>query len=188
MRFALSCITLALRFAGTFSWAQSCPLLGPAYPAATDVASPAFIAAKAEFDEALASNTQINKEKVFFAIEIYSSYSKDAGSIHRYYNTPLAQNGAVNVGPDTLFRINSISKVMAVYTMLSKLSYKYWYEPVTKYIPELANIQAQDVTDVDWSEVTLGSLASQISGISRDCMIRVQLLFLPRVLITNLAL
>jgi hypothetical protein len=84
MRFTLSCITLALGFASTFSWAQNCPLLGPAYPAATNVASPAFIAAKAKFDEALASNTQIDKEKVFFAIEIYSSSSKDAGSIHRY--------------------------------------------------------------------------------------------------------
>ncbi|KAK4154675.1 beta-lactamase/transpeptidase-like protein [Chaetomidium leptoderma] len=181
MRFASSCVTLALGFISTFSWAQNCPLLGPAYLAATDVASPAFIAAKAKFDDAVASSTQINKEKVFFAVEIYSSGSKDAGSIHRYYNTPPAQNGAVNVGPDTLFRINSISKVVTVYTMLSKLSYKYWHEPVTKYIPELANAQPQDVSDVDWSEVTLGSLASQISGISRDYALRDASSVLPAV-------
>lgn len=169
MRSTLSGITLALALAGTLSWAQNCPLLGPAYPAATNVTCLTFIAAKAKFDKALASNAQIDRDKVFFAIEIYSTRSKDAGSIHRYYNTPPAHSSAVSVGPDTLFRVNSISKVMTVYTMLSKLSYKYWHEPVAKYIPELANMQPQDVRDVDWSEVTLGSLASQISGISRDC-------------------
>lgn len=169
MRYMIPRITLALGLAGTFGWAQNCPLLGPAYPSPTDLVSPAFVAAKAKFEEALASSTQMDKDKVSFAIEIYSSRSKDAGPIHRHYNT--AQNGSVKVGPDTIFRIHSISKVVTVYTMLSKLGYGYWHEPVTKYVPELANSQMQDtIHDVDWSEVTLGSLASQISGISRDCM------------------
>ncbi|GAB1314475.1 hypothetical protein MFIFM68171_04685 [Madurella fahalii] len=168
MRLALSVITLAFGFASIFCSAQNCPLLGPAYPAATDVASRAFIEAKAKFDEALVSNTQINRTTISFAIEIYSSRSTDADPIHRYYNTAATQNASVNVGPNTLFRIHSISKLVTVYTMLSKLSYKYWHEPVTRYVPELANSQIQDVvSDVDWSEVTLGSLASQISGISR---------------------
>ncbi len=172
MRFTLSHIALIVGLVSTLCCAQNCPLLGPAYPAATDVAAPAFLAAKAKFDEGLASNSQIDRDGVSFAIEIYSARSKPAGSIHRYFNTATAQNGSVTVGPDTLFRIHSISKVVTVYTMLSKLSYQYWHEPVTKYIPELANRRTQDIVrGVDWSEVTLGSLASQISGISRDCTV-----------------
>lgn len=170
MRFIRSHIAVIVGLVGTLCCAQNCPLLGPAYPAATDLASPAFSAAKAKFDKALASHTQIDQDGVSFAVEIYSSRSKRAGSSYRHFNTATAQKGSVTVGPDTLFRIHSISKVLTVYTMLSKLSYQYWHEPVTKHIAELANSQIQDaVSDVDWREVTLGSLASQISGISRDC-------------------
>jgi CubicO group peptidase (beta-lactamase class C family) len=179
MRFTRLHIAATVGLISTLCCAQNCPLLGPAYPAATDLASPAFVAAKAKFDAALASNTQIDKDGVSFAIEIYSSRSKDAGSIHRNFNTATAQNSSVTVDPDTLFRIHSISKVLTVYTMLSKLSYQYWHEPVTKYIPELANSQRHDVvSDVDWSEVTLGSLASQISGISRDCTVTTGAIFI----------
>lgn len=152
--------------------AQNCPFLGPAYPAATDLASPAFIAASIKFDEALSSNSRIDRDGVSFAVEVYSSHLKDTRPIHRRFNTALAQNESVTVGPHTLFRIHSISKVLTVYTMLSKLSFQYWHEPITKYVPELANNRIQNVvSDVDWSEVTLGSLASQISGVSRDCTI-----------------
>jgi len=166
MRFIVAQLALAV----ASCYAQNCPLLGPAYPAATELAAPAFAAAKAKFDEAIASDPRIDRDGVSFAIDIYSTGSKYAGSIHRYFNTAKAQNGAVTVGPDTLFRIHSISKVVTVYTMLAKLSYKYWHEPVTKYVPELAKSPMRDVVrDVNWSEVTLGSLASQISGISRDC-------------------
>lgn len=168
MRF-ISPVTLAVWFASTLSGAQNCPLHGPAYLAPTDLASPAFIAAKARFEEALASHPKINKTAVTFAVEIYSSSSKDAGTIHRSYNTADAQKGLVDLGPDTVFRIHSISKAITVYTMLSKLGYKYWDEPVTQYIPELANQMQNPVNDVNWEEVTLGSLASLMSGISRAC-------------------
>lgn len=156
----------------TLCGAQNCPILGPAYPAATDLASPAFIAASIKFDEALSSNSRIDQDGVSFAVEVYSSHLKHTRPIHRRFNTAVAQNDSVTVGPHTLFRIHSISKVLTVYTILSKLSFKYWHEPVTKYVQELASSQLQNaVRDVDWSEVTLGSLASQISGVSRDCTV-----------------
>ena len=165
MRFILPQLALAV----ASCYAQNCPLLGPAYPAATDLASPALLAAKAKFDEALASDPRINRDGLWFAIDIYSTGSKHPASIHRSFNTAKAQNGSITVGPDTLFRIFSISKVVTVYTMLAKLSYRCWHEPVTKYVPELAKSPMRDVvSNVNWSEVTLGSLASQISGISRD--------------------
>jgi CubicO group peptidase (beta-lactamase class C family) len=160
--------TLAVWLASTLSSAQNCPLHGPAYPAPTDVASPAFVAAKAKWDEVLASNPQVNKTGISFAVEIYSA-GKDARTIHRSFNTADHQKGKVDVGPDTLFRVHSISKVITVYTILSKLGFKHWHDPVTKWVPELANEGKDPISDVDWDEVTLGSLASSMSGISRGC-------------------
>ncbi|KAK3290788.1 beta-lactamase/transpeptidase-like protein [Chaetomium fimeti] len=169
MRPTISQIVLAFGFAGTVCQAQNCPLLGPAYPSPTDVAAPAFVAAKAKFDEAIAAHPDIDKDNVFFAIEVYSSLSKEKGSIHRHFNHAPGQNLSITVGPDTVFPVHSISKAITVYTVISKLGFDYWHEPVTKFIPELANQKSHDpIRDVDWSEVTIGSLASQISGISRD--------------------
>lgn len=146
---------------------QNCPLLGPAYPVPTDIASSAFRAAKVRFEEALISDPRIDRKKISFAVQVYSSSSKTP--IYSYYNTAPLLNSS-NVGPETLFRINSISKVFTVYTIISKIGHGYWNEPVTKYVPELAaHRQGDGIRSTDWSEVTLGDLASQMSGISRDC-------------------
>lgn len=165
----LNILILVLGFSFGTSVAQNCPLLGPAYPVPTDLASPSFIAAAAQFEKILKSNTAIDHERVSFAVQVYSSTSSDT-PIYEQYNTAPYLNSS-NVGPDTLFRIHSISKVMTVYTIISKLGHRYWDEPVTKYVPELDTVPRRDgIGSPDWSEVTLGSLASQMSGISRDCM------------------
>ena len=147
--------------------AQDCPLLGPAYPAPTDIVSSALTAAKVKFEEALRSDPRIDRNQISFAVQVYSSSSKTP--IHSHYSTAPHLNSST-VGPETLFRIHSISKVLTVYTIISKLGHMYWHEPVTKYVPELAvSRQGDDIRSTDWSEVTLGDLASQMSGISRDC-------------------
>ena len=98
---------------------------------------------------------------------LYLASSKEL--IYSSYHSPSSQNGSSKVGPDTLFRIHSISKVMAVYAILAKLGDKYWEEPVSKYVPELSGKPRDPIRDVNWSDVTLGALAGQSGGISRDC-------------------
>lgn len=156
---------------------QNCPILGPAYPAVTDPASsPALNVTKAAFDEALAqalSSGQFDNSTTSFSIHVFSTH--DHEPVYEYYHTALSANGSLTgnqVGPGTLYRIGSISKLVTVYTILSKLSDSYWNEPVTNYVPELAAAGHQlgnAVNDVQWSEVTLGALASQMGGIGRDC-------------------
>jgi CubicO group peptidase (beta-lactamase class C family) len=157
----------------TVSYAQNCPLLGPAYPAATAVNGAALLSATEKFEAALASSTDIDKDAVSYAFGIYRARQGHAEPIYQTFNTARSRNASMPVGPDTLFRIQSISKVITVYTMLAKLSFQHWHEPVSKFIPELADLPSppQDVIrQVDWSEVTLESLASQISGIAKECM------------------
>ena len=142
---------------------QDCPILGPAYPEINPGSSAVFGAAKAaledEITRALAGG-QLDKG-TYFGVQVFSRNS-DKTLYEKYYGP--------SVGPDTLYRIASISKVVSVYTTLSELGDRYWNEPVTKYIPELAKLKVQNpVDDIDWSEVTLGALASHMGGIARDC-------------------
>jgi len=162
--------------------AQNCPYLGPAYPYPTDVAAPAFAAAANAFDAALKSavaEARIAGNSTFYAIQVYTPTSKKL--IYETYHSPTTQK----VGPDTVFRLHSISKLITVYAILAKLGDKYWDEPVTKYIPELARLQrGNPAYDVIWDEVTLGSLASLMSGVGRDCEF-CQMLFLGFVVLTG---
>ncbi|KAK0633908.1 beta-lactamase/transpeptidase-like protein [Immersiella caudata] len=148
--------------------AQNCPILGPAYPAVTNIAAPKLTAAKARFDKALES---VNRTSTSFAVQVYSAHDDDL--IYSTYNTATAQVGAATVGPDTIWRVFSISKAITVYAFLARLGDGYWNEPITKFIPELANAPFRDPTrDVNWAEVTLGSLAGQSSGLTRDYSLR----------------
>lgn len=42
-------------------------------------------------------------------------------------------------------------------------------EPVTEYLPELNRAAGDDIERVAWDEVTVGQLASHMSGLARDC-------------------
>jgi CubicO group peptidase (beta-lactamase class C family) len=143
---------------------QDCPILGPAYtevinPGSSAVLSAAKTALDNEITQALAGG-QLDKS-TYFGIQVFSRNS-DKTLYEKYYGP--------SVGPDTLYRIASISKVVSVYTTLLEIGDKYWSEPVTNYIPELAKLKVENpVYDIDWSEVTLGALASHMGGIARDC-------------------
>ncbi|KAK0641455.1 beta-lactamase/transpeptidase-like protein [Cercophora newfieldiana] len=148
--------------------AQNCPILGPAYPAVTNIAAPKLTAAKARFEKALES---VNRSTTSFAIQVYSAH--DDEPIYSTYHTATDQVGAAAVGPDTIWRVFSVSKAITVYAFLARLGDGYWNEPITKYIPELADAPVRDpIRDVNWAEVTLGSLAGQSSGITRDYSLR----------------
>ncbi|KAH6853256.1 beta-lactamase/transpeptidase-like protein [Chaetomium sp. MPI-CAGE-AT-0009] len=142
---------------------QDCPIFGPAYPEIVDPSSArAFIEAKITIEDEIAKGFASGKldNGTVFAIQVFSRHSDEI--LHEHYYGP-------SIGPDTLFRVASISKVMSVYTTLAELGDGYWNDPVTKYIPELARFKVQNpVYDVDWSEVTLGAIASHMGGIPRD--------------------
>ncbi|KAL6351703.1 hypothetical protein LRP88_15020 [Fusarium phalaenopsidis] len=103
--------------------------------------------------------------------------STDAG------NTPLfdfhysssnlneSAGSTLNVTQDSVYRIGSISKLFTAYMLLVNYGWEHWDKPVTDFIPELRghSKNTNDAIDsVDWDEVTIGSLASHLSGIGRD--------------------
>ncbi|KAK4224645.1 beta-lactamase-like protein sdnR [Podospora fimiseda] len=153
-----------------FAASQNCPIHGPAYPAVQNISkSVVFETAKETFDKILADaleSGQLDNTTSTFSIAVFSIDSDDL--IYEFHQTGADQN--ITVNSDSLYRIGSISKLITVYTILSKLSDKYWDESVTKYVPELSALPAPEspLDGVDWSEVTLGGLASHMTGIGRD--------------------
>ncbi|KAK4068095.1 hypothetical protein Trihar35433_6655 [Trichoderma harzianum] len=78
------------------------------------------------------------------------------------------------VTADTVYRIGSVSKLFTVYSLLLNNGISYWNRPVTDFIPELRQAvqhplhKASVIDSVQWDQVTVGALASQLSGMGRD--------------------
>ena len=161
-----------LLLAGTLAGlglSQDCPLLGPAYPEVANLgSSAAFKAAKTALDTEIANalaNGELDKN-TYFGIRVFSKTS-DKPLYEKYYGS--------SIGPDTVFSIASISKLITVYATLTEIGDKYWDEPITKYVPELANRKVKNpVYDINWDEVTLGALASHLAGIPQHCKLSVR--------------
>lgn len=87
----------------------------------------------------------------------------------------LNKTGTQDVTADSVYRVGSVSKLFTVYALLLNAGgFEKWDDPVTTYVPELrwnaATSRDDDpVTRVAWSNVTVGALAAQLSGIGRDC-------------------
>lgn len=111
-----------------------------------------------------------NVNTTSFAIEVTSAEQTVWGY---YYTAPLLGNYTdsepTHVNPDTAFRIASISKVFTVLAVLlqERSGHLSLRDPVTKYITDLRS----DENDggIRWEDITLESLASQLSGIPREC-------------------
>ncbi|KAH0596669.1 hypothetical protein MHUMG1_05787 [Metarhizium humberi] len=82
--------------------------------------------------------------------------------------------GSTNrVTGNSVYRIGSVSKLFTVYSLLLNGGEKIWDMPVTKYLPELRKAVSQRgansaIDHVQWDQVTIGALASQLAGIGRD--------------------
>lgn len=165
---------LALLFSGL---AFSC--INPSEPFPAPTLKPDDIDVRSIFRSLEARLAQIvsdgkapwNTSVTSFAIEVTSAET----TLWRSYHTapqlgeyPNSQK--VTVDGDKAFRIASISKVFTVLAILlqqqeGKLSMK---DPVTKYIPELT--EGSNDGGTKWDSISLESLASQLSGIARECV------------------
>ncbi|KAI4122421.1 MAG: hypothetical protein LQ338_005826 [Usnochroma carphineum] len=78
-----------------------------------------------------------------------------------------------SVTDQTYFRIASISKVFTVLAALIEQKAKRWslQDPITKWVPEL--LRNRSLETADWQAITLETLASQLSGIVRECEYRI---------------
>lgn len=133
-------------------------------------------------------NSAIRTGKNHFGSFNSSTTSFSLTAISQLDSTPIVDfhhtSGSLNasagstsrVTGDTVYRIGSVSKLFTVYSLLLNNGTNYWNRPVTEFIPELRTAaqhppyKSSVIDSVQWDQVTVGALASQLSGIGRDCM------------------
>ncbi|KAI1815122.1 beta-lactamase/transpeptidase-like protein [Poronia punctata] len=163
-----------------------CPFLGPSFPKPTNLAeSPTIQAAlknlTAAFEE-YDNTAHNNPNHTSWSLQIFSESSDEP--LWEHYHTAADLNtdetsGNFSVGPDTIYRLGSLTKIFTILTFLIEAGDSYWNTPVTEYIPELEELAAKAESDpvmfVDWDSITLGNLASHTAGIVRDYTIEGEL-------------
>jgi len=162
-----------------YVYAQLCPPFTPNLPVSGPLADTQAITAAVQNLTTLISSIMgtaaLTSDDTSFSVDIYSL--EDGGSLFTYHysgaNLQNASEGVTSVDSNTIYRIGSISKVFTVYTYLANAGDDTWNQPITKYIPELAEAASStaDESDIDalrWHQVTVGALASQLSGVVRD--------------------
>ncbi|KAI6266144.1 hypothetical protein MCOR28_001271 [Pyricularia oryzae] len=162
----------------------NCPIQGAAFPKPRDLASSptmqaAFRNLTATFEAQAAG---AGGGDTSFSVELWSVSDPGGRAPFEFHHTArelagLENNAGVKkVDGDTVYRIGSLTKVFTVYTWLVEVGDKDWSTPITRFVPELAEIAMDEAEAVkrdpimrtNWEEITVGALASQLAGIIRD--------------------
>jgi len=161
-----------------------CALSGPDFPAPkhpsdTAALKKAVTAFQQTVEASLKNSSSaipLDAQGTTFSFEAWSIHEDAPIQTYHYDASGLSDpvEGVKKVTSDTTYRIGSLSKLFTVYTWLATDGYKHWNEPITKFIPELGAYdtkQDADANNIDhfrWSTITVGALASQLSGIQKD--------------------
>jgi CubicO group peptidase (beta-lactamase class C family) len=164
---------------------NSCPLLGPAFPPPrgvdVDTFQPYADSLTVAIEDLLAGRSNpdwiVTNTSSSFSIALWTADSNESLYERHFEGSEIRGDGHEILDSDTLYRIGSISKVFPVYAWLASIGEAHLDEPITKFVPELAALDRQyaenstsnDVDNIRWSGVTPRALASQLSGIPRDC-------------------
>ncbi|UPL02815.1 hypothetical protein LCI18_013749 [Fusarium solani-melongenae] len=169
-----STVTLALLVLAGGTLGQTnptCPLLGPVFPPVQK-----GLAKSAAVKTAVARLTDELNEVVKKGTDttLYVQAFSGTDKIFSYGYVPPSTSGSLTSGTldeNTVFRIGSVSKLITVYALLAEFGMERLNDPVTRWVPELAraiNHRDDSVNSPRWNEVTIGQLASHMSGIERN--------------------
>lgn len=161
--------------------AQACSLLGPVYPAPDGLlSSEAFLVSKATLLQVLKDGIKTGQTdygplegvNTTFSVGVFSARDPDLlFEFHHQATGALAPKPGPTLNGESVYRVASVTKVLTILTILARLGGKVpWEDSITKYVPELRKAPKGDVVEnVQWDDVSLGALASHLSGVARDC-------------------
>lgn len=164
--------TLLPHLVFAYNW---CPPLGPALPASQNLRN------HAEIQSAVSQlTTWFSKQATAFndsaiSLALASVYEEEPILNMHWTGSGLNHSGSQHVDEHTVYRLGSISKLYTVLQVLLLEDQVKWTDSVTKYLPELKEIvppqpeNQNPITTTPWDAITIGALASQLSGIAREC-------------------
>ena len=103
-----------------------------------------------------------------FSIEVTSSKQALWSSFHTAKDRDALRPGVVQVNGDSVYRIASITKTFTTLGVLQQHAAGHLSldDSIDTYLTELKGPQSGSIP---WKDITLRSLASQLSGLPRDC-------------------
>jgi CubicO group peptidase (beta-lactamase class C family) len=181
------CLSLSLSLSALAQQdGSTCPLLGPDFPKPTNPASAQGVI---EAQQLMASAIQqalqtsiadggLDSNSTSFSLQVYSLYEAEALFTYHHSASALSNpaEGVASVDSNTIYRVGSVSKLWSMYIYLIAAGDTSFNDPITKYVPELAHnaeidanrLTTDTIDHVNWNDITVGALASQIAGIGRD--------------------
>lgn len=181
MHFATAALVTLVSLVTLSAAKQNCPLYGPLLPRPTNLSKSPVIASVAKtlddvFFKNIDNDTSTGSQYFSYAVEVFTG-SESLPLWSRYWTAPnlntFNNSGVTKVDGNTVFRIGSVTKIFTVLTFLATVGDGIWNDPITKHLPEIAeianNASSSPIFRPDWESITVGSLASQMSGLIRDC-------------------
>ena len=172
----LSLATLGLQLAALTGGAEArkfkCPPLGISLPAPKSPSSSEIVANALPKAQEWFANATGDFEGTAVSLTLKSLH-EDEPLLDLHHTPSKADNRSVSeVDANTLYRIASISKLFSPLAALQVADINL-DDPVTKYVPELLDLQRQqedvnELTTVAWDEITVGALGSHMSGFGSD--------------------
>lgn len=105
-----------------------------------------------------------------FSVVLFSG-SEDAEADPVFFEYHHPTSGAPKdsqLDSNTVFPLGTLSQLFTVYTWLVEVGDDQWGASITQFLPGLKST-ASDGLSVTWDDITIGALASQMSGLARDC-------------------
>ncbi|KAJ4859333.1 beta-lactamase domain-containing protein [Trichoderma breve] len=182
----LQSFLVAIAALGSGSLAQTDQtLLGPSFEPPTHLSTQALIQeAASSIQKSLNRAIRTGKSRYGNFNSSTTSFSLTAVSqqepapIIDFHHTSgflnVSAGSTSKVTADTVYRIGSVSKLFTVYSLLLNNGISYWNRPITDFVPELRQAvqhplyKSSVIDSVQWDQVTVGALASQLSGMGRD--------------------
>ncbi|KAI1077836.1 beta-lactamase/transpeptidase-like protein [Whalleya microplaca] len=178
-----SSIALAAATVSASSY-QPCPLLRAYFsPPTIDKTSKAVASLTQDFTAVFDKLVQTGKSEDFgeitpnttsFSVVLYTG-AEDATTdpiFFEYHHTATEVKTSDNVTAESLFPVGTLTQLFTVYAWLAEMGDREWDTPITTFLPELKNTKNASsfdiVTHVNWDDITIGALTSQMSGLARD--------------------
>ncbi|KAI0134917.1 beta-lactamase/transpeptidase-like protein [Daldinia grandis] len=151
----------------------TCPIDGPAFPKPLQPSKSEAVKAAVATLKGVFANVTAKAQKYSISVQVFSANEPKPLFSLSHTAPNLASQGSTGVkevDENTVFRLGSLTKIYTIYSFLINAGDKLWNEPVTKYVPELQALanRSDPVNYVAWDELTLGGLATQLTGIPRE--------------------
>ncbi|KAI1876730.1 uncharacterized protein JN550_000802 [Neoarthrinium moseri] len=161
--------------------APNCPIYGAEFPKPPQLAENPIWKAAMQNLSTVFDGVEADAKNYSFSVQIFSTNPGPPILFERFHtaqNLPSNTTGVKKVDAHTVYRIGSVTKIFTALAFLAEAGDKYFSHPITDFVPELAAINAKranapvdELRTVDWEDINIQSLLSQMSGIERDYLI-----------------